>query len=72
MDVVTSDDNYIEDISSADSAQNSDGVIAKSVNRGAVHGDINAGGIAGKMKIENEVEPEYNLDITKNKNLSLR
>ena len=49
MDVVTSDDDYIEDISSADSAQNSDGVIAKSVNRGAVHGDINAGGIAGEI-----------------------
>jgi DNA-binding ferritin-like protein len=64
MDVVTSDDNYIEDISSADSAQNSDGVIAKSVNRGAVHGDINAGGIAGTMNVEYDVDPEYDLDIT--------
>lgn len=72
MDVVTSDDNYIEDISSADSAQNSDGVIAKSVNRGAVHGDINAGGIAGTMNVEYDVDPEYDLDITETTNVRLR
>ena len=72
MDVVTSDDNYIEDISSADSAQNSDGVIAKSVNRGAVHGDINAGGIAGTMNAEYDVDPEYDLDITETTNVRLR
>lgn len=72
MDVVTSDDNYIEDISSADSAQNSDGVIAKSVNRGAVHGDINAGGIAGTMNVEYDVDQEYDLDITETTNVRLR
>lgn len=72
MDVVTSDDDYIEDISSADSAQNSDGVIAKSVNRGAVHGDINAGGIAGTMNVEYYVDPEYDLDITETTNVRLR
>ena len=72
MDVVTSDYNYIEDISSADSAQNSDGVIAKSVNRGAVHGDINAGGIAGTMNVEYDVDPEYDLDITETTNVRLR
>lgn len=72
MDVVTSDDDYIEDISSADSAQNSDGVIAKSVNRGAVHGDINAGGIAGTMNVEYDVDPEYDLDITETTNERLR
>ena len=72
MDVVTSDDDYIEDISSADSAQNSDGVIAKSVNRGAVHGDINAGGIAGTMNDEYDVDPEYDLDITETTNVRLR
>lgn len=72
MDVVTSDDNYTEDISSADSAQNSDGVIAKSVNRGAVHGDINAGGIAGTMNVEYDVDPEYDLDITETTNVRLR
>lgn len=72
MDVVTSDDDYIEDVSSADSAQNSDGVIAKSVNRGAVHGDINAGGIAGTMNVEYDVDPEYDLDITETTNVRLR
>lgn len=72
MDVVTSDDDYIEDISSADSAQNSDGVIAKAVNRGAVHGDINAGGIAGTMNVEYDVDPEYDLDITETTNVRLR
>lgn len=72
MDVVTSDDDYIEDISSADSAQNSDGVIAKSVNRGAVHGDINAGGIAGTMNVEYDVDQEYDLDITETTNVRLR
>lgn len=72
MNVVTSDDDYIEDISSADSAQNSDGVIAKSVNRGAVHGDINAGGIAGTMNVEYDVDPEYDLDITETTNVRLR
>lgn len=72
MDIVTSDDDYIEDISSADSAQNSDGVIAKSVNRGAVHGDINAGGIAGTMNVEYDVDPEYDLDITETTNVRLR
>lgn len=72
MDVVTSDDDYIEDISYVDSAQNSDGVIAKSVNRGAVHGDINAGGIAGTMNVEYDVDPEYDLDITETTNVRLR
>ena len=37
-----------------------------------MHGDINAGGIAGTMNVEYDVDPEYDLDITETTNVRLR
>ena len=70
--LVTSDDSHIEDISTAENAKNTDGVITKSVNRGTVYGDLNVGGITGTMNIEYDVDPEYDLDLRSSTNVKLR
>ena len=70
--LVTGDDSHIEDISTAENAENTDGVITKSVNRGAVYGDLNVGGITGTMNIEYDVDPEYDLDLRSSTNVKLR
>lgn len=72
MGIVSSEDSHIEDISSADQAENTDGVISQSTNRGTVHGDLNVGGIAGTMNIEYDVDPEYDLDLRGSTNVRLR
>lgn len=48
-----------EDISDEDIDENSDGKVERSVNNGIVKGDINVGGIAGAMAIDEE-DPEGN------------
>lgn len=72
MGMVSSDESPIEDISSANQAENTDGVISQSTNRGTVHGDLNVGGIAGTMNIEYDVDPEYDLDLKDSTNVRLR
>ncbi len=72
LSVVTGNEDYIEDISSAASAKDTDGVISGSVNRGTVNGDLNVGGIAGTMNIEYDLDPEFDLDLTDSTNITLR
>ncbi|MCH5250183.1 MAG: hypothetical protein J1E98_09625 [Lachnospiraceae bacterium] len=48
-----------EDVSDEDIDENSDGKVDRSVNSGIVKGDINVGGIAGSMAIDEE-DPEGN------------
>lgn len=62
----------IEDISSMETAENTDGVIAGCTNRGSVHGDLNAGGIVGTMNIEYENDPEVDLELPEPVDIVLR
>lgn len=48
-----------EDVSDEDIDENSDGKVERSINSGIVKGDINVGGIAGSMAIDEE-DPEGN------------
>lgn len=70
--LLNDDNNYIEDISSVNVATDMDGVISFCVNRGHIDGDINAGGIAGTMNIEYDLDPEYDLDMTETLNIKVR
>ncbi len=72
LSVVTGNDDYIEDISSAASAKNTDGVISGSTNCGAIDGDLNVGGIAGTMNIEYDLDPEFDIDLADSTNITLR
>ncbi|MCM1107412.1 MAG: hypothetical protein NC355_10765 [Blautia sp.] len=51
--------NYYQDISDEELSENSDGRVSGSENHGTVRGDINVGGIAGAMSIDEE-DPEDN------------
>jgi hypothetical protein len=72
LSVVTGDEEYMEDISSAASAKDTDGVVSGSVNRGIVNGDLNVGGIVGTMNIEYDLDPEFDPDLTDSTDITLR
>lgn len=72
LSVLTGEEEYIEDISSIETAENTDGVVSGCVNRGEINGDLNAGGIAGTMNIEYDGDPEFDLDLTGSLNITLR
>ena len=72
LSVVTGDEEYMEDISSAASAKDTDGVVSGSVNRGMVNGDLNVGGIVGTMNIEYDLDPEFDPDLTDSTDITLR
>lgn len=72
LSVVTGKEDYIEDISSAARAKDTDGVVSGSTNRGEVNGDLNVGGIAGTMNIEYDLDPEFDLDLTESTNIAVR
>lgn len=66
------DEKYISDISSIETAENTNGVISGCVNRGSISGDLNTGGIAGTMNVEYEKDPEFDLDLTDTAGITLR
>lgn len=72
MEVILGDEEYIEDISSLETAENTDGVVSGCVNRGEINGDLNVGGIAGTMNVEYDADPEFDLDLTETTNITLR
>lgn len=72
VNTIVDKEDYIEDISTADNAKETDGVIYSSVNRGDINGDINVGGIAGTMNVEYDVDPEYDLDLSTATNVKIR
>lgn len=72
LSVITGDEEVIEDISSLETAENTDGVISGCVNYGEINGDLNVGGIAGAMNIEYDGDPEFDLDLTDSLNVTLR
>ncbi len=52
------------DISDQDTPEDVTGKVASCINYGSVHADRNAGGIVGAMSMENDLDPEDDLDIT--------
>ena len=53
---------YTDDISSEDSAGQSDGKVERCKNYGEVNGDLCVGGIAGSMAIEYDFDPEGDIE----------
>lgn len=58
------DGQLIWDVSSLKTAQDTDGVITGCRNYGAVKADLNAGGIAGSMNVDYEMDQETDLDMS--------
>ena len=54
----------VEDISSEDIAKRTRGVLSGCENHGKVEGDINAGGIAGTMNVEYDIDPELDMNFS--------
>ena len=57
---------YTEDISTEDSAGQSMGKTVSCMNMGKVEGDVNIGGIAGTMGVDNRLDPEGDFQIPQN------
>lgn len=55
-------EDYTDDISSDDSAGQSDGKVERCENYGEVNGDLCAGGIAGSMAVEYDFDPEGDIE----------
>ncbi len=58
------------DISDQDSEDNQTGKITQCINSGAVDGDLNTGGIVGAMAIENDLDPEDDLQFSGSRSLN--
>lgn len=59
-----SDEDVVEDISDADTDSDTEGKIYNCVNAGTVQADLNAGGIAGAMAMENDLDPEDDVTVS--------
>jgi len=62
----------VEDISDADTDEDTSGKVENCINIGAVAADINAGGIVGAMSHENDLDPEDDLTISGNSSLNFQ
>lgn len=60
----------IADVSDADTEADLTGKVASCVNYGAVQADLNAGGIAGAMAVENDLDLTEDLDIVGDSSLN--
>lgn len=60
----------IEDISDRDAAELLSGKVERCVNSGTVLGDLNAGGIVGAIALENDLDPEDDLQIVGDSSLN--
>lgn len=62
-DSLTAEKEVYKDISNLDTEQLTDGKVLNCINNATIDGDINAGGIAGAMSVENSMDPEDDIDI---------
>ncbi len=60
----------VTDRSDADTAEDQTGKVFRCTNYGPVQGDLNAGGIAGAMAWENDLDPEEDLSFTGEQSLN--
>lgn len=70
--ILAGDEEVIEDISSPETAENTDGVVSGCINHGEIRGDLNAGGIAGTVNIEYDGDPEFDFNFRDSVNVTLR
>ena len=61
----------LKDASDLDTAEDVTGKVAQCRNFGPVSGDLNAGGIAGAMAFENDMDPEDDLQTTGERSLNI-
>lgn len=61
----------IQDVSDADTENNLVGKIEKCINLGSVQADLNGGGILGVVSLENDLDPEGELEISGEVSLNL-
>ena len=57
-------EDVVEDISDEDTDSDTEGKIYNCVNAGTVQADLNAGGIAGAMAMENDLDPEDDVTVS--------
>ena len=57
-------EDVVEDISDEDTDSDTEGKIYNCVNAGTVQADLNAGGIAGAMAMENDLDPEDDITVS--------
>lgn len=62
----------MKDISDADTEKDLTGKVTQCVNQASVEGDLNAGGIAGAVAWENDLDPEDDLQISGNQSLNFK
>ena len=62
VDVLTNEKDVYVDISNRETTE-TDGVLISCINKGGVEGDINVGGIVGSIAVENDSDPEDDLNI---------
>ena len=60
----------LRDVSDSDTEDDLSAKIFRCQNHGAVSGDLNAGGIAGSMAYENDLDPEEDLQVSGNRSLN--
>ncbi len=60
----------IQDVSDADTAQDQTAKVRACFNLGSVHGDWNIGGVVGTIGLENDLDPEADLQIVGNTSLN--
>ncbi len=63
MDALFGGGGTIQDISSEEMVKRTHGVLSGCENHGKVEGDINAGGIAGTMNVEYDIDPSQDVKI---------
>ena len=61
----------LSDVSDLDTAEDVSGKVAQCRNLGPVSGDLNAGGIAGAIAFENDMDPEDDLQTTGERSLNV-
>lgn len=64
MEALFGGEGVVEDISSEDIAKRTRGVLSGCENHGKVEGDVNAGGIAGTMNVEYDIDPELDMNFS--------
>lgn len=64
MDALFGGGGTIQDISSEEMVKRTHGVLSGCENHGKVEGDINAGGIAGTMNVEYDIDPELDMNFS--------
>ncbi len=62
----------VEDISDADTDEDTSGKVENCINSGTVNADINAGGIVGAMSHENDLDPEDDLTMSGSSSLNFQ